>query len=277
MHRLPRGGDRSPPLAFVGREHELSHLQGLVDVAQHVHGLAGAVRIVDGAPGMGKTGLCDEFERRIFQAQDHAGGEGADGGSAPPVACVHLSPYALAEAPGSLVQRIDQQIRAPQLNPSQSPWLHSAAEAVARRVLRDAGAQSAPRLHNGSSMGFCLDAYAQHVWTPGSVVAVLIDEAQNFLVDDDRTKGNLHEFYHVDRAVRMPMFLFGLPDTTSVLRRLGLSRITDGAGLSLGCLNPGEGLEVLESAFDAMGLNAPYSSIGSGTSCRTRVSLRMLG
>ncbi len=131
-----------------------------------------------------------------------------------------------------------------------------AAEAVSRRADTKALQDVALRLTDESSLTECLDAYAERVWAPGTVIALLIDEAQRCKVHDEQTKDNILALYDGDHKVRMPLLFFGLPDAGSVLYALGLSRLPDSVAKTMGRLEKGEGGEVLERTFNALGLSA---------------------
>ena len=170
-----RRGDRTSPLAFVGRDAALSLLQDVVDESKVSGPFAGAVRILQDAPGMGKTAVRDEFLRKTLRDQSKAvataderemrpavaerkpasgpfapddAGETAD----PPsfVTCVRISADELASTPLELVDTIDRELRQPDPALLNNRYLRAIASGVVRRVTRGGDAQD---LLTGGALG----------------------------------------------------------------------------------------------------------------------------
>lgn len=64
LRRVVETRDRHQPVAFVGRKDELRHLRGVVDIMA-AGPVQGAVYIIQGAPGTGKTSLCGHFQHQL--------------------------------------------------------------------------------------------------------------------------------------------------------------------------------------------------------------------
>ncbi len=66
-------GDKSPPPVFVGRADVLEDIEGKADLAWKgaaAHGIPGLTRIIQGAPGAGKSSILAELKSRSLKTQD---------------------------------------------------------------------------------------------------------------------------------------------------------------------------------------------------------------
>ena len=114
LGRLVETRDRHQPIAFVGRKDELRHLQGVVDLMAPGP-VKGAVCIIQGAPGTGKTSLCGHFQNQLVNVDVLravvAPPQGQKGsGPHPPVLCADLECADLKKIPLDLVRTISQRI-----------------------------------------------------------------------------------------------------------------------------------------------------------------------
>ena len=256
LGRLVVRGDRRSPLVFVGREAELAHLNEVVEAA--VDGdppLQTNVRVVQGAPGMGKTALCEEFMRRTAARGERDGHQ---------VICAPLHPSDLSTPPLTLVKAISERINdakgecVPRLRKKVMDATKGGVQAVQNFFRSEGWAELKNKRHglsDSSTLESCLDAFAQYVWAEGLAIILMLDEAQNCDVNSQQVKNNAQAIYNGRHRARMPLLCFGLPDTTQVLDQLKISRIPVQSVWDIGLLKPGEGREVIERTLDHAGLS----------------------
>ena len=276
LRRLVETRDRHQPVAFVGRKDELQHLQGVVDIMA-TGAVKGAVRIVQGAPGTGKTSLCGHFQNQLMDgdalqavATPPQGQE--DGGLYAPVLCADLECADLKKIPLDLVRTISQRIGETLQSALTRPMEDKlGVHAQAGGALRTSWGLLAQKLFRGkswddireatfglnqrSSLEDCINAYVDHVWPPNCTIALCLDEAQNCDAASMQAKENLQALCAGKHRGRLPLLCFGLPNTIGVLDQMGVSRQPNAAVRTLGCLNPGEGLQAIERTLDALGLS----------------------
>ena len=289
LRRLVETRDRHQPIAFVGRKDELRHLQGMVDIMAPGP-VEGALRIIQGAPGTGKTSLCGYFQNQLVNDDalaSAATSQGRDDGRAPaPVLSADLECADLKKPPLDLVRTISQRVGETLQNALTRPIEgRLGMTAQAGDALRASWALLAQRLFRGkswdeireatfglnerSSLEDCINAYVAHAWPPNCTIALCLDEAQNCDVESKQAKENLQALCAGKHRGRLPLLCFGLPNTTGVLERMGVSRRPADSVRTLGCLNPGEGVQAIERTLDALGL--------SGDDCAWSAHLQSLG
>lgn len=275
LRRLVETRDRHQPVAFVGRTDELRHLQGVVDVMASGP-VKGALRVVQGAPGTGKTSLCGHFQDQLIHddalpATAPPQGQ-EDSGPHAPVLCADLECADLKKIPLDLVRTISQRIG--ETLHSASTWpvedklglaaqaggaLHTSLGLLAQKLFRgkswDDIREATFGLNRRSSLEDCINAYVDHAWPPNCTIALCMDETQNCDVESGQAKENLQALCAGKHRGRLPLLCFGLANTTGVLDQMGVSRPPDDAVRTLGCLNPGEGLQAIERTLDALGLS----------------------
>ena len=277
LRRLVETRDRHQPIAFVGRKDELRHLQGVVDLMAP-RPVKGAVRIIQGAPGTGKTSLCGHFQNQLvnedaFRAAATPPQGREDGGPHAPAFCADLECADLKKFPLDLVrtisQRIGETLQSALTRPMQDKLGMPAQASGALRVSWGLLAQKLFRgkswddireatfgLNQRSSLEDCINAYVDHAWPPNCTIALCLDEAQNCDIESGQAKENLQALCAGKHRGRLPLLCFGLPDTIGVLDQMGVSRQPDDAVWTLGCLNPGEGLQAIARTLDALGLSS---------------------
>ena len=276
LRRLVETRDRHQPIAFVGRKDELRHLQGVVDLMAPGP-VKGAVRIIQGAPGTGKTSLCGHFQNQLvnvdaLQAAAAPPQGQEDGGPHAPVLCADLECADLKKIPLDLVrtisQRIGETLRSALTRPMEDKLgmpaqagsaLHTSWGLLAQKLFRgkswDDIREATFGLNQRSSLEDCINAYVDHAWPPNCTIALCLDEAQNCDIESSQAKENLQALCAGKHRGRLPLLCFGLPNTIGVLDQMGVSRQPDDAVRTLGCLNPGEGLQAIERTLDALGLS----------------------
>ena len=275
LRRLVETRDRHQPVAFVGRKDELRHLRGVVDVMAPGP-VEGAVRIIQGAPGTGKTSLCGHFQNQLVN--DDALRAAApsqtpeDGGPYAPILSADLECADLKKTPLDLVRTISQRIgetlqsalTRPMDNKAGMPIrtggaLHTSWGLLAQRLFRgkswDEIREATFGLTQRSSLADCINAYVDHAWPPQCTIALCLDEAQNCDIDSKQAQENLQSLCAGKHRGRLPLLCFGLPNTGDVFDQMGVSRRPTSAVRTLGCLNPGEGIQAIERTLDALGLS----------------------
>ena len=247
--------DRSDPLRFIGRDDELERLLRTVQRVAESNPRS-ATRVVHGIPGMGKTALCKEFQRRINGTQ--AAGRTA--------VAIELDCADFDLPPLKLVQKIAAKLPARMdLIPGAGEWARrtrKAAQAAAEAALLfGAGKTGREAMHrlagldDQSDLETCINAYAAGVWPAEIVVALVADEFQACPVTN-RVRGSLRVLDSCTHEARIQMTFFGLPPAAALLRHdLGLSRMTENAELPLAPLVDSEGREVVVQTLEALGLS----------------------
>ena len=254
MAEYAEDSDRTDPRRFVGRKHEMQRLVLALERTA-ADNPRSATRVVHGIPGMGKTALSKEFQRRI-------NGASMAGKTAWAVE-VDCADFDLP--PLKLVQKVAAKLPARMdLIPGGGEWARRTRTAV-RKAAETAllfgtgktGREAMQRvtgLDDAADLATCINAFAGSVWPEEIVVALVADEFQACPVTD-RVRAALRVIDSCEHESRMQLVLFGLPNVTSLLRDdLGLSRMTENAEIPLGPLMGSEGRQVVAETLEALGL-----------------------
>ena len=251
--------DRHEPLVFVGRDAEMSFLEGAVARAMRDKPPpSGFIRVVQGAPGMGKTALRTEFARRLL-------GRGGTGEHA--VHCAVISAADLSRPPVDFMTTVARQcvdahleharrvgrIGVKAVGLSAEDLLNMGSKAVFGRNWKGVMA-SARGLSERSTLRDCADVYSGRVWGGNTTVVLLLDECQNCDPESGRARDNMRDIFEGEHKARMPLLCFGLPNTLRTIQALGVSRPPGDAVRRLGLLNAGEGRDVLTRTLDELAL-----------------------
>ena len=275
LRRAVGARDRHQPVAFVGREDELQHLRELVDITASAP-VRGAIRIIQGAPGTGKTALCSQFKSRIVAAAAPRSAAllaeaPGDGGPNAPILCADLDRDDLNKSPLDLARAISQgmddalqsalerglggKARLPaQVDSALRTSLGLLTQKLFRGKSWDRIKDETFGLTQRSSLKDCINAYARFAWPAECTIALCLDEAQNCDANNVQARANLQALVAGEHKGRLPLLCFGLPNTSAVLQRMKISCPPDDAVRELGCLRPGEGAQVIERTFDKWGL-----------------------
>ena len=271
--------DRSSPLKFVGRDDELSFLNSLVSLVHRADAgnvPKGALRLIYGVPGTGKTSLKQEFINRLIQQDQQAHEQFTDkwlnqqSGANPvaerPVLCVPIGASHMAMDAKGLVRSITTQVLE-----SQAAWLRkqpkwanvdltTLLDGATRFFCRGATWQELDEKAHGldaqSPLADCLNHYAQNIWAPGTTLVLLIDEAQGLKVHSENTIDNMEALFEGDHKARVATLCFGLSNSGQVLDDIGISRPVHDSDRQLGCFKPGEAQQVLHDTMDALRLRS---------------------
>ena len=234
--------DRSPAPIFVGREHVLADIEGMVRrVAEG--DTQGGVRLVYGAPGAGKSALLDELARRW-----HA----REGGGAPVPLFVSADDFAEpALVSESILDSLESGAALCSTSSRRTTWSARAgflSRSVEKETSRDSPlAEVAGGRRNPWAM---LREFTPPQDWPGPMI-LLIDEAQGMTGDMSNGESSLLKALHEGRhGFPLTAVLSGLSDTLQVLRTLGVSRLSEGAAHALGPLSSKECREAVDALFD---------------------------
>ena len=234
--------DRSPAPVFVGRDAALADVEGAVRRVA-TGDAQGGLRLVYGAPGAGKSALLEELARRWRTR---------DAGDAPIPLFVSADDFA---EPALVAEAILDT-----LNPDAKPFAASSRRAawsaragfLSRRVETETSRGSPLAEVSGGRRNpwAMLREFAPSQDWPGPVI-LLIDEAQGMTGDMSNGESSLLKALHEGRhGFPLTAVLSGLSDTLQVLRVLGVSRLSEGAGHALGPLSGSECREAVTALLD---------------------------
>ncbi len=224
-------GEKSPPPVFVGREDIIGDIEergrlAWKSGARAAHGEAGATRVIQGAPGAGKSSILAELEFRSLKA----GGE-----RAPRV--LFLTSEMLEESLPNVLARLEaagRMERGEWFEHGRDLWT-SAVKQVTSVSVAGAGIDLAQREWSG--LEELRNALPPDRWVRPVIVAV--DEAQNLPAEKNTPLGHFFRGIHNGRTgLPLTLVLAGLGDTGTVANQIGLTR-----GLKirqLGCLDSGD-------------------------------------
>ena len=254
LRAFVREGDRNRARFFVGREAQIRDIEQVCAdaMAEYRAGgkLAGATRLIQGAPGAGKTALLEHLDglfgspkepdgllSRLFRREPQG----------PPLPkTLLLSRGALANLPGVAVQ-IAECLDAGRAR----QWRQTHSRAVSMQVgapgMASAGSSetvaTAP-----SSPSF---AELRRIFPPQDwkrPICLMVDEIQNL----EREEAATLEALHLGTAgLPVVPVLAGLANSREVLARCGISRLNEDGVHTLGRLEAGEPAEAVRRMLDA--------------------------
>lgn len=234
-------GDRERPDVFVGRDDVVAALGETLEVLEREATLRGAPRIVQGAPGAGKTALMHELHAR-WQERSAAG-------QPPLVLTVPTDGFASRDV---LVALVAEAMGIGQL---ELP-VHTKATEV-RGGVKIPGVEGqrgriSTRHYTGAPITFeTLRRHCPPDWR--RPVVLLVDEAQQLPPDGVRIDehGKEHplntsvaELHRGEHGLPILPVYFGLSSTRGVLSILGASRVAAGATYNLAGISADEALKV---------------------------------
>ena len=248
LSRLAKSSDRTSPTVFAGRESEFALLNDAVKGTQR--GESGHAVVIQGVPGSGKTALLNEYAMRLLTAQADA---------ERPVIPVPLKSGTMNSPPTAIVEEIDRQFR--ELG-SSSKWKRRMNQAVSGASLFGNALFTAftrkdikdfrPSARAPNSLPIALEDYiAFRFDRRESTIVLLVDEAQN-LHDTIHVRDYLEALHGgITGNTQVLLACFGLENTATRLRELGLSRIATGHTRSLGPLSNEEARQVVAGTVEA--------------------------
>ena len=254
MERFIDDGERTAPLAFVGRETVLSDLMRGVARAGEGRAKSGMTRVVEGIPGSGKTSIIKKFIDR------HQGEEIlAEGGERLRLFAIEMPGASLDTTPLQFARMLSEEwkdyCREGMAGKKEEARKHMLEIADLGRVTmqRDTETEVLTRMRgltDRSNMASCLNAYLGD----DIIVAVCIDEAQEIPATRD-AKNILQTLHLATHKGRCAAFCFGLHGTIDKLAELGLSRINRKFKHKVELLEPGQSRQVAVGSFDQLGLS----------------------
>ena len=213
--------DRERAAFFVGRAGETEDIErALARVLRHAQAgqrSAGATRLIQGAPGAGKSALLAHLEEKWTQA----------GRQAPYVLSVYLEE--LAE-PDRIAQAI-----AVRLDPRRAERFRRTETRSGSIGISGVGGGWAAETAPPAGFDALRDMFPPERWE--RPLCLLVDEVQNLEPGQAGVIRRLHE--GVGGLPVVPV-LAGLANAQHVLAKLGISRLSVGTIHMLGCLEPGQ-------------------------------------
>ena len=229
--------DRAPAMFFVGREFEIAEIEGACQRALgSVKGAwkektAGETRIVQGAPGAGKSALLSHL-RKCWAADD----------AAPDAVELDLS---VLDSMRSLAEAIVKAVapdRVQQFKQTVNENFDADAAVFGLRTGIATGMTLAPPY---PSLDVVAEMLPPHEWK--RPLSLMFDEAQDISSPQVRVLRPLHLAIHKLPVVPV---LAGLANTRSVANARGLSRIADGATYTLAPLPDEDVVHAVEMLLD---------------------------
>lgn len=247
LARLAETSDRTTPAVFAGRGDEFNLLDSAVRGAQR--GEVGHTVVIEGVPGSGKTALLNEYAVRLLSA-------GADAET--PVVPVPLQPSEIDALPAAIVQAIDRRFRDFEAS---GEWKRRVNQALGEASLignvmfttltRKSFKDFTPSARSPGSFFVVLEEYVSFRFDRRkSTIVLLVDEAQN-LNDTTRVR-NFLGTVHTSTTERTQVLLacFGLGNTASRLRELGLSRLATDHKRSIDVLPDEDAKQVVDGTLE---------------------------
>ena len=248
LRAFVREGDRNRARFFVGREAQLRDIEAACADAfagfRAGRPLAGTTRLIQGAPGAGKTALLRRFEDIATRARTERSGvfnrlfAAADRNH--PRTGVMLVDVDDLGHPERLVRRI-----AEWLDPKKARRLRQtrSRSAGVRAGTPGIGASSGGTVSTGPPQGDLAELgrlFAPRDW-PGPL-CLMVDEIQTMQAEQVPVLQSLHL-----ATVGLPVVpvLAGLANARDVLARCGISRLSEDGVHMLGCLDAGEPAEAV--------------------------------
>ena len=223
--------DREHAAFFVGRAGEIEDIErALARALRHAKAgqrSAGATRLIQGAPGAGKSALLARLEEKWSQA----------GGRAPHVLSVYLEELA---APDRVAQAI-----AARLDPRRAERFRRTETRSGSIGIGGVGGAWAAETAPPAGFGALRGMFPPKRWE--RPLCLLVDEVQNLEPGQAGGVRRLHEA--VDGLPVVPV-LAGLANAQHVLAKRGISRLSVGAVHMLGRLEPGQPGESVRMMLD---------------------------
>ena len=221
---LNRRTDRSRPVHFSGRLHELDVILSRAEHAQS--GSAGSTVVIQGAPGAGKSSLLDEAARRFTAT-------GADRKA------IYVGTPWKRVGENLVLERLAREAFAEPEDSFRATQTLAKGASVSAKVATGTRSQTVatPPVDLPDWVGF-ENRYANRTREAARTL-LLVDECQTF--EDDA--GSLLRALHTQNRFPFLLVCGGLSDTSERLATLGLSRLGNDALIELGELSIDEARE----------------------------------
>ena len=229
--------DRERAAFFVGRAGEIEDIErALARALRHARAgqrSAGATRLIQGAPGAGKSALLAHLEEKWAQA----------GGQAPYVLSVYLEELADPD-------RIAQAIAA-RLDPRRAERFRRTETRSGSSGISGVGGAWAAETAPPAGFGALVQMFPPERWE--RPLCLLVDEVQNLESGQAGVIRRLHE--GVGGLPIVPV-LAGLANSSHVLAKRGISRLSVGTVHMLGRLEPGQSAESVKMMLERFRVEA---------------------
>ncbi len=240
MRQFDERGDRESPDVFVGRADIIAKLTRLLRSTERSGGIRGVSRVIQGAPGAGKTSLLCELQRRWSLDKSPFARWRAPWRHGPADAGTEQAPLVLNPQPDSFSDRVSlvtEVFRA--MGGTRLTLPHGSESEDHRLGVRGLGVQAtrakdSTRQVMGDRITFRTLREHFPKWKP--VIVLLVDEAQQIRPDDEweDEDGRRHlinrsvaELHRGDRGLPIIPIYFGLSNTRAHIAALGASRMGD--------------------------------------------------
>ena len=246
MRRLFARGDRERPDVFVGRDEPITALTNALQNIEAVGGIRGSTRIVQGAPGAGKTALLNELLAR-WQSKTTAG-------TAHLPLVLNVQPDAFASRVG-LVAELHRSMGGGDLElPAGSKSRDSRTGVRGLGVEATRGTTSTSNVATPEITFHTLRDRFPKWQRP---IVLLVDEAQQIRPDADRPEPtdaaplnlSIAELHRGDHSLPILPIYFGLSTTRAHIAELGASRLADETTFGL---DPLSSTECYRGAHDTL-------------------------
>jgi len=246
--------DREPATFFAGRQAQIGRIEELCAraFANSLQGkkMAGATRVLQGAPGAGKTTILDEMERRW------TAGEWTGEGPAP--LAVRAS-YDLLARPDRLILKIARAVNSDIERDRRTTVTESVDMGINISVIKAGGSGSKTVSPTDVTLWELADLLPPDRWP--RPVCLMIDEMQEIgplakgkAETEATVRLTLHILHLAEKALPIVPVYAGLGNSWRVLKELGLSRsgtkATFGRPFDIGLLSPDEAVSAVETMLE---------------------------
>ena len=237
MRRLVARGDRERPDVFVGRGEPIAALTANLQNIEAAGGIRGATRVIQGAPGAGKTALLNELQARWES--------NAAAGTAQPPLVLNVQPDAFSSRIG-LVAELHRSMGGGDLELATGSESRDSRAGMRGFGVEGTRGTTSTRAVAGPEITFRTLRDRFPKWQ--RPIVLLVDEAQQIRPDAERTETadatplNLAvaELHRGDHGLAILPIYFGLATTRAHIADLGASRLADEATHGLDALSEGE-------------------------------------
>ncbi len=254
MRRLVARGDRERPDVFVGRDGPIAALAATLQNIEAVGGIRGATRVVQGAPGAGKTALLNELQVR-WESSDGAGT------TSPPLV-LNVQPDAFSSRVG-LVAELHRAMGGGDLE--LATGFESKDSRAGMRGFGVEGTRGTTSTRTVAGPEITFRSLRHHFPRWQRPIVLLVDEAQQIRPDAERPEAadatplnrSIAELHRGDHGLAILPVYFGLSTTRAHIADLGASRLADEATHGLDALSASESCQ---GAHDTL---AGYRPLGA--------------
>ena len=232
----------TPTPWFAGRKAEMAIFERQV-LAIARGDAAGRTLLFQGAPGAGKSELLNRCAEKVREPENRQGSREIF-----PVRMIGTD----FSSVWAILFRIDQAVSGARTGAALQEFLGERGLSVS---LAGFGAGVGGRARTQPDVATELLGACSERWRDAGIV-LLVDEAQNIPINDE-TRQVLGTLHSGESGARILATFFGLSNTREVLRRSGISPLSDGHVPDLSPLAPEEAGEAVRTAFRLAGVRGP--------------------